>query len=125
MVSYILTWFGTSLLFSKYANEIFFLALPFLLHTEMFLYPVAIFLITYIISLFGFHISANVLKLYFGNWIINIKKNCIVKKNQNEKKGLMKNKDINILVVQLVQLNNINLVKKNSYIRTIFLSLTN
>ncbi|CAG8653269.1 2670_t:CDS:2 [Funneliformis mosseae] len=41
-------------------------ALPFLLHTEMFLYPVALFLIVYVISLFGFHISANVLQLYFG-----------------------------------------------------------
>ncbi|CAB4428717.1 unnamed protein product [Rhizophagus irregularis] len=40
-------------------------ALPFLLHTEMFLYPVVMFLIIYFISLFGFHISANVLRLYF------------------------------------------------------------
>ncbi|CAB5316040.1 unnamed protein product [Rhizophagus irregularis] len=40
-------------------------SLPFLLHTEMFLYPVVMFLIIYFISLFGFHISANVLRLYF------------------------------------------------------------
>ncbi|RIB05493.1 UNC-50-like protein [Gigaspora rosea] len=42
-------------------------ALPFLLHAEMFLYPIILFLIIYFVSLFGFNISAIVLQLYFNS----------------------------------------------------------
>ncbi|KAI8391565.1 UNC-50 [Radiomyces spectabilis] len=42
-------------------------ALPFLIHTELFLYPIIICIILYAVSLFGFNVSQHVLALYFGN----------------------------------------------------------
>jgi len=43
-------------------------ALPFLVHTELFLYPIGLFIILYIISLvFGFNASMTVLGWYFEN----------------------------------------------------------
>ncbi|RUS22351.1 UNC-50 [Endogone sp. FLAS-F59071] len=42
-------------------------ALPFLLHTELFLVPIAILSVLYIASLFGFNVSIQVLQLYFGS----------------------------------------------------------
>lgn len=42
------------------------LALPFLAHTELFLYPILIGTILYVASLFGFNVSQNILTLYFG-----------------------------------------------------------
>lgn len=47
-------------------THVFLLALPFLAHTELFLYPILIGTILYIASLFGFNVSQNILTLYFG-----------------------------------------------------------
>ncbi|CAO3652803.1 unnamed protein product [Cunninghamella echinulata] len=41
-------------------------ALPFLVHTELFLYPAGISLVFFFISLFGFNISQYVLSVYFN-----------------------------------------------------------
>ncbi|KAI8062827.1 UNC-50 [Gilbertella persicaria] len=40
-------------------------ALPFLVHTELFLYPIALCLILFVTSLFGFHIPQYILSFYF------------------------------------------------------------
>jgi hypothetical protein len=41
-------------------------ALPFLIRSEIFLFPVVIFFILYVVSLLGVNVSRNVLHLYFG-----------------------------------------------------------
>ncbi|GAB5586138.1 hypothetical protein Unana1_01038 [Umbelopsis nana] len=42
-------------------------ALPFLVHSELFLYPIGIFFILWIVSLFGFNVSRTMLQAYFGS----------------------------------------------------------
>ncbi|KAL1925727.1 uncharacterized protein VTP21DRAFT_610 [Calcarisporiella thermophila] len=61
------TMYLVAVIYYFYVTFLGYNALPFLVHTEMFLYPVIIFGILYLISLFGFNISANVLTLYFGS----------------------------------------------------------
>ncbi|KAI8072623.1 UNC-50-like protein [Gongronella butleri] len=40
-------------------------ALPFLVHTELFLYPVGLFVVLFFLSLFGYNVSQHVLSAYF------------------------------------------------------------
>ncbi|KAL9559489.1 hypothetical protein MBANPS3_000405 [Mucor bainieri] len=40
-------------------------ALPFLVHTELFLYPIALWIALFVASLFGFNIPQYVLSHYF------------------------------------------------------------
>ncbi|KAI8139685.1 UNC-50 [Fennellomyces sp. T-0311] len=49
-----------------YGTFLGFNALPFLVHTELFLYPIVICVILYVASLFGLNISQHVLAIYFG-----------------------------------------------------------
>ncbi|KAI9494868.1 UNC-50 [Zychaea mexicana] len=49
-----------------YGTFLGFNALPFLVHTELFLYPIVICVILYIASLFGLNVSQHVLSIYFG-----------------------------------------------------------
>lgn len=41
-------------------------ALPFLIRSELLLFPLAILFVLYIVSLLGFNVSRNFLELYFG-----------------------------------------------------------
>lgn len=45
----------------------YFLALPFLQNTILFLYPCILYFIFYLMSFFGFNISRTLLRAYFGN----------------------------------------------------------
>ena len=46
---------------------LFVIALPFLRHPEMFLYPITIFVVLYVLALIlGINVSAKVLAMYFG-----------------------------------------------------------
>jgi hypothetical protein len=51
-----------ALLVSKLTRTI---ALPFLVHTELFLYPIALWIALFVASLFGFNIPQSVLSHYF------------------------------------------------------------
>lgn len=40
-------------------------ALPFLIRSELLLFPIAVFTVLYVVSLLGFNVSRNVLEAYF------------------------------------------------------------
>ncbi|KAL1934676.1 hypothetical protein VTP01DRAFT_6858 [Rhizomucor pusillus] len=60
------TMYLTAAVWYIYGTFLGYNALPFLVHTELFLYPIFICAILYIVSLFGFNVSQHVLALYFG-----------------------------------------------------------
>ncbi|KAF9898707.1 hypothetical protein EC991_010521 [Linnemannia zychae] len=61
------TLYMTAIVYYCYITFLGYNALPFLRHPEMFLYPITIFAIVYIIALIlGINISSKVLALYFG-----------------------------------------------------------
>ncbi|KAJ8662277.1 hypothetical protein O0I10_001970 [Lichtheimia ornata] len=69
--NWISLFFGNTIYFCAavwyiYGTFLGFNALPFLAHTELFLYPILIGTILYVASLFGFNVSQNILTLYFG-----------------------------------------------------------
>ncbi|KAL0077189.1 UNC-50-like protein [Phycomyces blakesleeanus] len=60
------TMYFVSAVWYVYGTFLGYNALPFLEHTELFLYPIIICIILFAASLFGFNISQSVLALYFG-----------------------------------------------------------
>ncbi|KAF8946806.1 Protein unc-50 [Haplosporangium gracile] len=61
------TLYLTAIVYYCYITFLGYNALPFLRHPEMFLYPITIFVIVYVIALIlGINISSKVLFLYFG-----------------------------------------------------------
>ncbi|KAF9931516.1 Protein unc-50 [Mortierella alpina] len=61
------TLYMTAIVYYCYITFLGYNALPFLRHPEMFLYPITIFVILYVLALIlGINVSAKVLALYFG-----------------------------------------------------------
>ncbi|KAF9350956.1 Protein unc-50 [Mortierella sp. AD094] len=61
------TLYMTAIVYYCYITFLGYNALPFVRHPEMFLYPITIFLILYVITLIlGINVSSKVLALYFG-----------------------------------------------------------
>jgi len=60
------TMYFVALVYYNYITFLGYTALPFLEHTEVFLYPMGIYGILYIVSLFFFNIAASSLQYYFG-----------------------------------------------------------
>ncbi|KAF9584806.1 Protein unc-50 [Lunasporangiospora selenospora] len=61
------TLYMTAIVYYCYITFLGYNALPFVRHPEMFLYPITIFVVLYVIALIlGYNVSAKVLDMYFG-----------------------------------------------------------